>query len=145
AAFTPAGANMVVGGEPGRVDGAEASADFFRTLGVAPLLGRTFTAEEQAAGAPVVVVGHGFWRERLGGRADAVGTTLLLDGVAREVIGVLPPVAMLPADAEVWTPLRLDLPDWRTRRGITWLQVVGRLRPEVELVAVRAEAGALSA
>jgi predicted permease len=144
-AYTPDGANMVVEGEPARVSVAEADVGFFRTLGVEAALGRTFTEAERAAGAPVAVVSHALWMDRLGGRADAIGTTLVLDGRAREVIGVLRAGPMMPAGTDVWTPLVLDRPDWRTRRGISWIQVVGRLRSGIDMEVVRAEAGRLSA
>ncbi len=144
-AYTPDGGNMVVEGEPARVGVAEADAGLFRTLGVRPVLGRTFTEAERAAGAPVAVISHALWMDRMGGRSDAIGKTLVLDGRAREVIGVLPAGPMVPAATDVWTPLVLDTPDWRTRRGLSWIQVVGRLRPGAEMEAVRAEAGGLSA
>ena len=145
AAYTPSGANVVVEGEPARVDGAEVTTGFFETLGVRPALGRTFTEEERLAGAPVAVVSDALWRDRMGAAPDAVGRTLVLDGIAREVIGVLPPVRMLPAGSDVWTPIDLAAPDWRTRRGIDWIQVVARAAPGADLAAVRSEAAALSA
>jgi putative ABC transport system permease protein len=144
-AYTPDGANMVVEGEPARVGMAEADEGFFRTLGVEPVLGRTFTEAERAAAAPVAVVSHALWTQRMGARSDAIGSTLVLDGRAREVIGVLPAGPTMPEATDVWTPLALDGPEWRTRRGISWIQVVGRLRPDVDMEVVRAEAGRLSA
>lgn len=143
-AYTPDGANMVVDGEPARVGAAEADAGFFRTLGVAPALGRIFTEAERAAGAPVVVISHGLWTQRMGGRADAIGAKLVLDGIPREVIGVLPAGPVLPPATDAWIPLTLERPEWRTRRGIDWIQVVGRLRPDADMAAVRAQALSLS-
>lgn len=145
AAWSPEGANAVVDGVPERIDIAEATHDLFVTLGVAPVLGRAFTAEEQAAGAPVVVVSHDVWQRRMGGRPDAIGKTMVLDGEAREVVGVLPPVLMLPADAQVWAPISFTQPEWRGRRGIQWIQVVGRMRAGVDPAAAQAEARALGA
>lgn len=144
AAYTPDGVNVVVEGEPERIDMAEVDAGFFEVLGVEPILGRTFTVEEQRARAPLAVVSHGVWQRRLGGDSDALGRTLVLDGTAREIIGVLPPIPMIPQGAEVWTPLELTSPDWRTSRGIVWLQVVGRLSPDADPEATRAESAALS-
>jgi len=144
-AYTPDGANVVVDGEPARLSVAEADADFFRTLGVEPALGRTFTEEERTSGAAVAVVSHGMWRQRFGGRPDAMGATVLLDGTARTVIGVMPAGTMVPAGVDVWTPLNMDRPEWRTRRGISWIQVLARLDPGVDVSVVRSGAATLSA
>lgn len=144
-AYTPDGANVVVAGEPERLSVAEADADFFSVMGVRPVLGRTFTEAERLERAPVAVVSNGLWRRRLGGRADVIGETLVLDGSAREVIGVLPPGPMLPADADVWTPIHTASPAWRTRRGISWIQAVGRLKADVPVETARAEARTLAA
>ena len=143
-AYTPDGANVVVDGQPARLDVAEADADFFRTLGVAPVLGRTFTERERAEDAPVAVISHTLWRERLGGRRDVIGAKLVLDGQPREVIGVLPAGSMLPAGADVWTPLKLDRPDWRTHRGISWIKVVARLRAGADPTMARAQGVSLA-
>ena len=144
AAFTTAGSNLLVGGRPEHIATAEVDAAFFRTLGVTPALGRTFSEAEREAGAPVVVISHGLWLRLLGGRSDVVGARLLLDGEAREVLGVLPPGPMVPARAEAWTPLSFSQPEWRTQRGLAWLQAIGRARPGVDLPAMRAEARALA-
>ena len=144
-AFTPGGANLVVDGRPERVEIAEVDTGFFATLGIEPVLGRVFTDAERRARAPVVVVGHGLWQRLLGGRSDAVGAKLVLDGSPREVIGVLPPGPRLPAGAEVWAPLELEQPEWRTKRGLTWLRVLARIAPGSDLDAARAEARPLAA
>lgn len=69
------------GGRADRVYGTRVSADFFGTLGVRPLLGRTFQAGDDAQGAaPVAVVGETFWRQRLGADPHVVGRSLTLDG-----------------------------------------------------------------
>lgn len=144
-AFSPSGANLVVGGRPERVETAEVDADFFPTLGLEPALGRTFSEAERRSAAPVVVIGHALWQRLLGGRADAVGDTLVLDGARREVIGILPPGPTVPAGAEVWAPLELERPEWKTKRGITWIRVLARLSPGRSLDAARAEARPLAA
>lgn len=144
-AYSPDGANVVVEGEPARVSLAEVDADFFRTVGVTPVLGRTFTEAERVAGAAVVVLSHGMWRQRLGGRADAIGATVVLDGTSRTVVGVMPAGPMVPAEVDVWTPLILERPEWRTRRGISWIRVLARLEPDADVAAVRTHAAALSA
>ncbi|MGB6689445.1 MAG: ABC transporter permease, partial [Terracidiphilus sp.] len=73
------------------VDGTKVSAGFFRTLGVKPTLGRDFAANEELPNGPrVVLLSHGAWQRRFGGRPDAVGKSLTLDGNAYTIIGVLP-------------------------------------------------------
>jgi len=71
--------------------GERVSAGFFRTLGIRPMLGRDFRDGEDVVGAaPVVLLSHGTWQRRFGGRADIVGQTVILSGVAHTIIGVLP-------------------------------------------------------
>ena len=107
---TPAGAFTV--------RGVKVSADYFDTLGIRPTLGRTFTAEDGRPGSErVIVLSDGFWRERLGARAEAVGETLRLSGDPYRVIGVMPPVVFpgwavnpatvtLDADSrQFWVPI----------------------------------------
>ncbi|HUE88743.1 MAG TPA: ABC transporter permease [Vicinamibacterales bacterium] len=81
------------------------STNFFEVLGVSPALGRTFLPEDSYP-RPVVVISHGLWQRRFGGRSDVLGQRLRFDGASHEVVGVMPPsfhhVDGLPAD--VWTP-----------------------------------------
>lgn len=91
--------------------GMRISDRFHRLLRMAPILGRTFTREEMAEGGPdVVLLSHGFWRERFGGRQDALGQTITLDGRPHQIVGVLPAGFMVPAslitDIAVWLPYR---------------------------------------
>jgi len=84
--------------------GARVSHSYLDVLGIDPILGRGFRPEEDAPGAPrVVIISHGYWRDRLGGNPDVLGTPLTLDGEPWTVVGVLPPgAASLPR----WDPLR---------------------------------------
>ncbi|MGB6934626.1 MAG: ABC transporter permease [Acidobacteriaceae bacterium] len=92
-----------------QVNGAVVSSGFFRTLGVAPILGRDFRIGEDSLSAPpVVLLSYAAWQRRYGGRRDAVGKTVALDGTSNMIVGVLPrgfdfaPVG----PAEFWTTLR---------------------------------------
>jgi putative ABC transport system permease protein len=88
----PASLSIVINGQPDRIRGSSFSAEVFRALGVQPVLGRAYTSPEDFGGGNgVIVLGHEFWRRRLGGRADAVGLTLATDDGPRTVIGVMPP------------------------------------------------------
>jgi predicted permease len=90
-----------------RIRGARVTHDFGKVLGIRPILGRDFLPEEdKPKGPPVVLITDGVWRERFGGREDAVGQTLKLDGVSRTIVGVLPPEADFPGNARVWVPLQ---------------------------------------
>ncbi|HKT48652.1 MAG TPA: ABC transporter permease [Candidatus Angelobacter sp.] len=116
---------------------AVASDNFFQTLGVKPLLGRDFRAGEDLATAPrTVLLSYGFWQRHFGGRSDAIGATLNLDGQANTIIGVLPsdfhfaPVG----DPDVWLTLHAS-GDLRERRNLYWVSVVGRLKPGVSMDA----------
>src|SRR5262249_36198698 len=88
----PASLSIVINGQPERISGSSFSAEVFRALGVQPVLGRGYTSQEDFGGGNgVIVLGHEFWRRRVGGRADVVGLTLATDGGPRTVIGVMPP------------------------------------------------------
>jgi predicted permease len=116
-----------------RIDGARVTHDLARVLGIEPLLGRDFLPEEdRPEGPPVVLIRESVWRDRFGGRADVLGKTLKLDGVMRTIVGVLPPQADFPADAEVWVPLQGD----PNQEGTTYtFNGVGRMKPGVTVDA----------
>ncbi len=96
AVFSSVGAVMTFGGvataldPPERIEGYDVSVSFFETLGVQPMLGRGFTAAEGEPGRDnVVILGYGFW-QRLGGREDIIGQTLVLDEEPKTIVGVMP-------------------------------------------------------
>ena len=100
--------SAVIGGDgdPESVPAASVSAGVFRLLGATPAHGRTFTAEEDLAGAPVVVLSDALWRRRFGGRPEAMGQFLDVDRVRHQIVGVMRP-DFEPAyvRSELWTPL----------------------------------------
>jgi predicted permease len=127
-------ANLTGQGEPERVRIGLATANLFPTLGVTPLIGRTFTeAEDLPNGPSVAVLGHGLWTRRFGADASLVGRTILLDGRPFEVIGVMPPGFVLPTDfsrlepTALWIPLGLD--PGSTEYGSHGLYGAARLAP----------------
>jgi putative ABC transport system permease protein len=130
----------VTGGEvPQRILGGWVSADFFRTLGVRPVLGRDFLESDDQPGAiHVAIVSYGFWRERLGGDPSLAAATLKLDGESYAVVGVMPDDFhfTLMGRANIWTPFALPDAE-RADRSVGWLQVVGRLKPGVTLASAR--------
>jgi putative ABC transport system permease protein len=137
AAFASAEATLTGAGDPVQLAGATATANLAPLLGVRPLVGRWFTADETAATPDgVVVIGESLWRERFGGSARIIGAAVHLDGRVRTVVGVMPRTFQFPsADARIWLPL----PDaWRAQpRNAHFLGAVGRLEPGVTLEAGR--------
>ncbi|HEX3236415.1 MAG TPA: ABC transporter permease [Gemmatimonadales bacterium] len=121
------------GGEPELVPGAVATTNLFRTLGVAPALGRDFRDEEGTrAGARVVMLGYGYWQRRFGGRPEVIGSQVSLGREAPyTVIGVAPRGLDWDGPVDLWVPLITDTT--QARRG-DYLTVVGRLRPDVPLL-----------
>ena len=114
----------------------EASPALFRVLGVTPLLGRVFTADEEQPGhETLALLSYGAWKRRFGGRQDVIGKTLQLDGQSFAVVGVMPKTFQLPAgdrDVEVWSPLTLDTRSLQTRPHRMY-RAIGRLAPRATL------------
>lgn len=145
AAYIETDANVTGGQDPERVRAAAVTANVFATLGVAPLLGRSFAVGEDSPGAqPTVILGHALWQRRFGGAPDIVGRTLQISGRPRMVIGVMRDSVRLPVDyraarpTELWFPLVIDpanLGQWGSRSNF----VFGRLAPGVEPAAATSE------
>ncbi|HVF43844.1 MAG TPA: ABC transporter permease, partial [Pyrinomonadaceae bacterium] len=108
-AFLNSGAMLTDEGlEQERVYGADVSPEYFDVLGVAPQLGRVFTAEEDRPSAGVVVISHGLWQRRFGGRRDVVGRQMRMGNTPVTVIGVMPEGFEYPFRADrqdFWEPL----------------------------------------
>ncbi|HYC32140.1 MAG TPA: ABC transporter permease, partial [Gemmatimonadales bacterium] len=109
--------NLTGEGDAERVNVAPVTANFFPLLGVAPMLGRGFSAEEERANGPhVALLSHRLWQRRYGADRSILGRTVAIDGVEHEVIGILPESfrlhlpaeAFMVTDAEVWVPLQYD-------------------------------------
>ena len=143
--------NLRSGDASEHVDGEMVSAAYFEVLGIAPVRGRTFTAEEDRApgAARVALVGHELWQRRWGGAEDLVGRTVELDGASYEVVGVLPSgFAGVTDEAELWLPLaRAEILGSRytESRRFRWLKAVGRLEEGVSLEAAQADLDAVAA
>ena len=110
ATYRPTAVNITGQGDATRVQALQTTASLFSVLQVSPAMGRGFTQEEAAPGGPaVVMVSHGFWSEYLGGDADALGRSLVVNDRPHEVVGVMPPGFAFPrTPAQVMTPLRID-------------------------------------
>lgn len=130
APFVTLNFNVYALDNPERVGGARISASLFPLLGIQPILGRNFTAQEDRfGGPPVVLLGHSVWERRFKSDPHVVGQTLYVDDRLHEVVGVMPPGFAFQNFSEIWTPLALDPND--DQRDHRWLQAVARLRPGI--------------
>ena len=131
-------------GDPVLVNGGRVTSNYFDTLGVRPIRGRTFLSNEEET-ADVAVVTEACWRKRLGGGPTIIGRSITLDGVAHTIVGVLPnqPAAWFGNNpvAEVWTTKPFILPGFsqeRIMRGTGFLRVIGRPKSGMTIEQVRA-------
>ena len=122
-----------------RVDAAGVTANFFDVLGVRQAAGRVFRENEDRPGAArVVVLSNGFWRSRFHGDSSVIGTRLVVDGISREVVGVMPAGFEFPSTTtRLWIPLTFD--PAHTSDGSFNYGGIGRLRSDVTIDAARAD------
>ncbi len=138
-AAQPRSLNLLLDGEPRRLEGAAITESYLPTLGIEPSLGRTFAEEDfRGGGSPLVLLSHALWQDAFAGDPQALGTTLLLNGRAHVVVGVLPPGFDLPFGTTVWVPLSFDLLSDRERL-IRDLFVSARLREGVSFCEAHEE------
>ena len=139
--------NLTGDGDPERVDLSPVTANFFPLFGASPALGRNFTAEEEQPNGPkVAILSHRLWQRRYAGDPSLVGRTIAIDGIAHEVVGILPAQfrLLLPAeafmvtDADIWAPLQFDYGQ-APPRNYTGFSVYGRLAPGVTWAQAQAE------
>jgi putative ABC transport system permease protein len=139
-----AGAVTVTGGgEPVRALYTFVSREFFDVMGVRPLRGRLFVAEERRVnGACAVVISHAFWQRQLQGSENAAGQKLTLDGRDCSVVGIMPATLDFPAKTDFWAP-RESQEAYPSRTAHNW-QVLGRLAPGVTLNVARGDVTAVA-
>ncbi len=141
AAWSTERLDLAAGGQTDLVDGLWVSGDYFRMLGVPAILGRTFTAQDDARGGgpggPAAVIGYGFWQRRFGGAADVIGRSLTIDRVPFTIVGVTPPDffgtdvgrtfdVAIPIGTE---PLIRGKESWLDARSTWWLNIMLRQAP----------------
>ena len=117
-------------GEPRVVNCAAPTVDFFKVLGVRPVMGRVFVPSEfQDLHNETLVISWNFWKNQLGGDPNVIGRTLRLEDVASTIVGVLPPMPDLYSDVDVWLKLTTE-PAWpyMNWRANKFLDVIGRLK-----------------
>jgi predicted permease len=148
AAYSPDGGLEFTGVEkPEFLAGARVSTNFFQTFGAQPMLGRTFSLEDEAANAPdTIVLSYRLWQRRFGGDQKIIGRTLGNTGVT--VIGVMPVDFKYPSYAECWIPLSRNSSEMRTRANRYFItigligtgQSLGSAQAELKTIANRLEA-----
>lgn len=128
---------------PQQVPGYRVTADFFEAVGVQPVLGRDFRAEDETPGNHRrAVLGYRLWQRQFGGDAGIVGRVIRLDGEPYEVVGVAPPRFAIPDGAEIWAPIAYTAEQWNNRRR-GYLNVIGRLADGVSIEQARAQVSAI--
>jgi putative ABC transport system permease protein len=131
--------NLTGRGEPEEIRAASVSPNFFQLLGVNPVRGRGFTAEEEQPGRDrIAILSHSLWQRHFGGDPDILNKTILLSGEPNVVVGIMPPGFQFPEKTELWKPLA---PDERMRgaRSAFWLPIVGRFKPGVTRAQAQAD------
>ncbi len=148
AAFGERSFNLTGVGEPERLDGRRVSANLFDLLGVTPLIGRTFVADEDKPGTKVAVLNESLWRRRFGSDPSVIGRAIALNGESYTVVGVVPRSVRLPAFGnwrdQVWVPLAFSSEE-AANRGDHFLEVIARMKPGVTLQKARAEMETIAA
>jgi len=124
--------NLTGESEPERVTALNVTTNFFKAIGITPVHGRDFTAEEEKPGQRVAIISEGLWRRRLGGELPVIGKTLTLDGATYTVVGVAPNSTQLIAESDIWTPMSFDDDGMKVRR-FHFLRAFGRLKPGISL------------
>jgi predicted permease len=125
------GASLTGEGAPEQLSGRKATPNFFDVLGVQPAIGRPFTAEEDKAHTPVVVLSYSLWQRRFGGNKSIIDKTILLNGVQTKVLGVMPKGFFFrERDVDYWTPTSFTPEQW-ARRQSHFLNVIARMKPGV--------------
>lgn len=137
---TPFGtAVLSSGSDPERVTAPRVTANFFSTLGVQPILGRGFLAEEEEGEShKVVVLSHGLWQRRFAADRGVIGRTTSIDGEPYTIIGVMPPVMERIFGDQLWLPVPFHTDDMSVRR-FHMLRGIGRLRPGATLAQAQAD------
>jgi len=125
---------------PEKVSEALVAPRFLRVMGVSPLLGRDFTADEERFGGPdAVLISYRFWQRRFHGDPEALSQKLHVSTFAYSIVGVMPPFFSVPnRDVDLWAPSPPDAP-YAQRRDSTWFTVIGRMKTGASLSEVLAD------
>ncbi len=133
-------------GDPAQINATRLTASIFPALGISPLLGRTFTQQEDESSVPVTVISYQFWHSRFHGNAHILGQKLLLDRKPYEIIGVMPAEFEFPLvpgqlnQSELWIPMSFTHNEAVLGAGSWGFYMVGRLKPGVTIPEAQRDA-----
>ncbi len=127
-----------------RVRATGVTTDFFALFKTNPIHGRIFNAEDArlVESQPTVVISHGLWQRRFGGRTDVLNSKVILNGVPETLVGIMPPGFAYPSETEIWFPLPFE--PAKEPRDNRYLRIVGRLKPNVSMDQAQAEMNTIS-
>ncbi len=133
--------NMTHDGVPQRLTGAYVTHDFFRSLGVTPVLGRDFLPEEDQAGVDkAVILTDALWKREFGGDPGAIGKSIRVNGTAAHIVGVMAPKFSFPGNEQLWLPVNASFPPKpRSDRNSQTVNIVARLRDGISIEQANAE------
>lgn len=137
--------NLTGSGNPQQIKGSLVTQGFFETLGIRPLLGRTFSLTDEKERDPrVLILGNRFWKERFAGDPGVIGRSLKLDASEMTVIGVLPNDLPLFSDADIWFPAPFQSEGMSSHRT-HFLRPIGLLKPGVSIQQAQAGLNTIAA
>jgi putative ABC transport system permease protein len=151
AAFTEQTMELSGVGQPERLTAVRVEPDIFPMLGIEPIVGRTFAAEEDRPGVHVAVLGYPLWQRLFGGRPDAIGSVVRLDRRAYTIVGVMPSSFEFPkrgpmfnaTPADLWIPMAWTDAQREARGSMFNNSILGRLKPGVSFEQASADLTAL--
>ena len=149
-AYTPASYELSAAGDPAQINAARLTAGMIPTLGVSPLMGRTFTAQEDEGGQQVAILSYDTWRSRFHGETHILGQKILLDRKPYEIIGVMPrdfEFPLVPGHlnrSELWVPMTFTQAELIQGAGAWAYYLVGRVKPGVTPLQAQDDAVAAS-
>lgn len=142
----PLPATLTGSGEPERLRAANVTGNYFQTYGVAPVLGRGFSLENEKTGNDqVTVLSYALWQRRFAGDPSIVNKTIVLNGKACEVIGVMGESVSFPQAVDLWVPMNFDADPEMKQRFAHFLRPVGRLKSGVSLAQAQADMDLIAA
>ena len=149
--YQQAGYELSGAGAPAQINAARLTASIFPTLGIPPLLGRTFTQQEDDQSVQVAVIGYGMWRSRFHGDPHVLGRTIELDRKPYEIVGVMPrdfEFPLIPGQlnrSELWVPFSPTKDERSPTAASSWsCGMVGRLKPGVTPAQAQQDAERIS-
>jgi putative ABC transport system permease protein len=135
------GVNLTGEGEAVHLSSSFVSANLFSLLGARAEIGRTFDPEESRPGRDrVVLLSHSLWQSKFAGDAGVIGRSVMIDGVTRQVVGVMPPEFNFPSTrTQMWAPARFDPANRNEYWEYDWMLLVARLRPGTAMRQAQSE------